>query len=376
MSQQVNPQQSLDSEEEIELGSIVAKIKGAIIYVLKRWYILLGGAVVCAGLGAGISVWYGKKYVSTATFGVQVQNQSTALLSSALSLASSLGIGTKTGGGASYDNNFFATIMQSRRIVKQTFLQNVSYKNKKDLLVNDYIDIMELRDDWEDIPKLKNFKFTHTDLNDLNPLEDSMMSVINDMILDKNLAVTYDEASPLNTATFTSPDKDFSRIAMSQLLESTSGYYMKDVYKLNLDNLDLAKYRLDSIGGALKALDNKVASLKDNTNNIIKQKGFLDLNQAIRDQSLMNIQYSSAVNNYELAKSTLLSNTPILQIVDDPQFSTQVSFIPMILAVIIGLILGLFLTGGGLILAAIVTKSIDTEKKKHAETVTDTQTAN
>ena len=356
----------MDSEEEIELGSIIQNIKGTFKYVIRRWYVLLIAAIISGGLGAAISIYTGKSYVSTCTFGVQVQNSSTALISSALSLASSLGIGSKSsGGGASFDNNFFATIMTSRRIVKETMLHSMVFQGKKDLMVNHYINVMELRDDWEDVPRLKNFKFVHTDFADLTVLEDSMLSVLNDMMLDKNLAVTYDEASPLNTATFTSKDREFSKNCMSSFLESTEGYYMKDVYKLNLTNLDLARYRVDSIGNAMKALDVKVASLKDNTNSVIKQKGFIDLNAAIRDQSLLNIQYSSAVNNYELAKVTLLSNTPILQVVDDPQFSTQVSFIPLILAVIIAVILGLFLTGGYLVLAALLSKSISAENKKH-----------
>jgi uncharacterized protein involved in exopolysaccharide biosynthesis len=92
----------------------------------------------------------------------------------------------------------------------------------------------------------------------------------------------------------------------------------------------------------LKNYDYRVASLQDQSNNIVRQKGLISVNSAAREQALLIEQYSAAVNNVELAKVTMLTTAPILQIIDDPTYSTEVSFVRMSVSLVVGAILGIF----------------------------------
>jgi len=317
------------------------------------------------------SIWYGKKYIAHSTFAVQGQTSESSLINSAISIANALGLSGAGSSGRSggYDNNFFATLMQSQRVIKESLLMEGVMDGKQDLMANHYITLYRWREGtltkkgWNKIPHLKDFRFTSNDVYKMSPLEDSIMSVIYNGIIESNLLVTYDEATPFNDATFTSRNLDFSRNAMTNLLELSSGYYMDNIYMLARRNLTVADKRVDSIGNVLRRLDYRVASLKDISNNLIQQKGAISLNAAARDQSLLSIQYNSAMNNLELAKISLVSNAPILEIIDDPSFATELSQVSKTSAFIVGGIIGMILGG----IAVLISRTVKESNRKAKE---------
>jgi hypothetical protein len=343
-------QRAYADDEEIHLGPLWTNIKQSFRYVFRKWYILLIWIAIFGGLGLFYAWWYGLKYISTASFAIQGQSASSGLLSSSLSLANSLGLSGSVGkGGGGFDNRFFASLIQTRKVIKESLMQEGVVDGKLDLMANHYIDLYRWRNGgliskgWNDDPKLKNFKFTPKPLEQLTRLEDSILNVIYQSIIDNNLTMEYDESSPFNTATFVTRNHDYSMNMMKHMVDKSANYFMEDVYYLNRQNLGVADQRVDSLGKALKNLDYRVAHLQDVTNNLIRQKGMLGTTAAARDRDLLNQQYSAAVNNVELAKVTLLTTAPILQVIDDPRYSTQASFVSKTAAFIVGSFIGIFL---------------------------------
>ncbi|MCS6917811.1 MAG: hypothetical protein RMK52_04980 [Chitinophagales bacterium] len=338
------------ADEEINISAFFSNLRSAFFFVLRRWYVLLLFVGILCGLTLLYAWWYGKKYVAHAAFAVEGQATSSSLLSSALSLANALGIQTAQSKNNTYTNNFFAELMISRKVVKEALLRKAAINGKEDVLANHYADIAKLRTGglltkgWNANPRLRDFSFQPKPLSQLTPLEDSLLEVVYQTLLDKNLEVVFDESSPFNTATFTSRNADLSRFLLKAILEKTSGYYMENVYELNAKNFRVAEMRVDSLGRELRKLDARVAILRDQANNMIRQQGLIALNDAQREQNLLSTQYAAAVNNLELAKVTILTTAPILQVIDNPQYSLEVSYInksrALVLAVIIGLILG------------------------------------
>ncbi|MEP7128760.1 MAG: hypothetical protein ABI729_07830, partial [Chitinophagales bacterium] len=203
----------------------------------------------------------------------------------------------------------------------------------------------------------KDFKFVPKPLEQMSRLEDSVLNVIYQSIIDNNLTMEYDESSPFNTATFLTRNFDYSMNMMKLMVDKSAKYFIEDVYELNRKNLGIADSRVDSLGRALKSLDYRVASMQDVTNNLIRQKGKVGVISSTRDRDLLNQQYSAAVNNVELAKVTILTTAPILQIIDDPVFSTTASFVSKVTAFIIGGIIGIFLGSIFTLIARTVSES-------------------
>lgn len=337
------------ADEEIHIGAFFSNIRKTAGFILRRWYVLLLFVAIACGFAAFYSWWYGKKYVAHAAFAVEGQAASSSLLSSALSLANALGIQTAQSKNNTYTNNFFAELMMSRKVVKEALLRKATINGKEDVLANHYADIAKLRtgglitSGWNANPRLRDFSFQSKPLHQLTALEDSLLEVVYQNILDKNLEVVFDESSPFNTATFTSRNPDLSRLLLKAILDKTSGYYMENVYELNRKNFRVAEMRVDSLGRELRKLDARVAMLRDQANNMIRQQGLVALNDAQREQSLLSTQYAAAVNNLEMAKVTILTTAPILQVIDNPQYSLEVSYISLIRALVFAVVVGLIL---------------------------------
>ncbi|GDX51672.1 hypothetical protein LBMAG27_07190 [Bacteroidota bacterium] len=349
-----------NEEAEISFKNIFSSLKNNFRYILRKWWILLLSIIIGGVFGYLVSVMYGVSYSSNCAFTVQGQSASSSLLNSALSLASTLGISGKPGSG-SYDNTFFANLIKSRRIIKESLLKEEVIDGKKRLLANHYINFFKLNEKWEGDKRLNRFNFKNNSFNKLTRLEDSVLSLVYNMILDNNFIVTASTDAPFNNAKFVSPNLNFSKTMMKNLIENTNSYYMTEMYYMNNKSLLIAERRVDSLANAIKQLDGYVAKLKDNTNNVVKQSGFLELNDAIRNQGLLNIQYSSAVSNFELAKVTLMTATPVLEIIDDPLFSTEVILIDPLGAIIVGAIVLFILTILFLIVLKIIKSSIEKE---------------
>ncbi len=363
-------QPAYQDDEEIHLGPLWTGIKQTFFYLLRKWYLILTWLLVFGGLGLLYAWWYGTKYIATTSFATQGQSASSGLLSSSLSLANALGLSGTTGkGGGGFDNKFFASLIQSRRVIKESLMQEGLMDGKKDLMANHYIELYKwrtgslLKKGWNESPVLKDFKFVPKPIRQLNRLEDSVLTVIYQSIIDNNLTMEYDESSPFNTATFMTRDYDFSMHMMKLMVDKSSKYFIEDVYELNRKNLGIADSRVDSLGRALKSLDYRVANMQDMTNNLIRQKGRVGVTAATRDRDLLNEQYSAAVNNVELAKVTILTTAPILQVIDDPQFSTTASFVSKVTAFIVGGIIGVFLGS----IFTIVARTVSESNKKFRE---------
>ncbi|MEO5674171.1 MAG: hypothetical protein ABIQ74_05965 [Chitinophagales bacterium] len=365
--QYIIPSAVKTEDEEIQIGPLWMNIKQMFWYVLKRWYILLIWIILFSAIALVYVWWYGTKYIATTSFTVEGQSASSGLLSSSLSLANSLGLQGSAAKNTIYNNNFFATLIQSRRVVKESLMQEAVVNGKKDLLANHYVDIYHwrnstfIRKGWNKNPRLKDFYFQPgKPLDQFTPLEDSIMNVIYNNIIDNNLLVTYDASTPFNIATFNTRSREFSMSMMKNMVNKSASYYMDNVFALNKKNLNIADSRADSIGRVLRGLDYRLANLKDLSNNTIRQKGLVDVTSASRSQGLLATQYSAAVNNLELAKVTLLTTAPILQIIDDPVFSTEASFVRWYIALIVAIFLALFL--GSLFL--IISRSVSLSNEK------------
>lgn len=305
-------------------------------YVLRRWYLILLALIVGCVMGWWVSNWYGTRYTAACAYTIQAQSN-TGLLNTALSLASSLGLGASKSGPTTYDNNFFAGLMKSRRVVKEALLDSANVNGKNDLLANHFIPLSKTAKDWDN--NMKDFRFTHSDVRNLTITEDSALSLFYEEVIDENLAVVYDPAAPFNKASVTTKSREFSVQLMNKLLNQISNYYTGTLLQFNLNNLGLTEQRADSLARALKSADARVARLRDNAQNVVRQEAMIALNDAIREQSLLSTQYAAAVSNYETAKAAVLSTSPILQIIDEPEYSVDSNNINALVAAIVGALL-------------------------------------
>jgi hypothetical protein len=331
-------------KNEIDFKLISRFLKSYLRSLFSSWKVLVIALILGAGIGRLFSWFIGVNYSSTLSYAIQ-NNATSSAISSALSLASSFGIAGKTTG--SFDVNYFSELSKSSKIIKETLLQKVKINGKEDLLANHFYYCSKFHKKWDDTDDpLYQFKFKHNTIKSLTRLEDSVLTVYYDYIVDRYLTLTTAENFAFNHINFISPNRDFSIAFLNSQIELIHKHYLLSIENMNAFNFDVATRRVDSLAEAIRIADSKVARLKDNSANTVKQSGLIDLNNAIREQTLLNIQYSAAVNNFEASKTALISTAPVIQVIDEPDFTVEVKYFDPIVASIVGAIILLVMALG------------------------------
>lgn len=349
------------SDENINLGALYFKAVFLIRYIFRNWWVLLIWLII-GMLGAyGYMLYKGTTYTSEFQFDVMPSNNPSSVVSNALAFA---GPGaTSSSSTGQYDNNYFSNFIQSQRDIKSALLKDAVVNGKSDILANHFIDVFKIRGGWKDT-RLQNFKFRNHNLYKLTSLEDSLLTLEYNYIMKYVLTNNYVAGNPVVSIYINTPNKDFTREFSSEMCKCMNEYYLTDIYGRNLQNVNTAQHKVDSLSFIMKDLQTRIAHFNDNNYNLIKQEGSTELTILNRDLGLVTTMYNSAVSNLDAAKTTLIINTPVLDIMDDPKFSTVVTFVRWVLAIPIGAVVGLFFGIVYLVLRKMVLDSARREKQK------------
>jgi len=108
--------------------------------------------------------------------------------------------------------------------------------------------------------------------------------------------------------------------------------------------LDLLQNRADSVFFELELAEEEFARVKDVNQRIIKASGRLKELQLMRKVEVLNTMYLEIIKNVELAKMTLLNQTPIIAITGKPKLPLKEKKASKMLFGIGGGFLGFFLS--------------------------------
>jgi hypothetical protein len=349
--------------DDITLSFLYRWTTDYFVYMWDNWWALVVGTVVGAGLGVMFFFIVGVTY--TTDFSFKSEASTSSVLQTAVSLAGTFGIGGSVSSG--YDNTFFASYLSSNNNVKSTLLKKETISGRTDLLANFFLDQYYLRDGWDEVPNLKNFRFTATDVNHLSHLEDSILSIEFGLITTKYMIITNSESEPFVDVTYQSSSFDFSRIISTDLLDGMNNFFLTQVYYKNNINYEYSEHKVDSLQDALNFLDASIARVKDATLEMQKQQGLVLLGELTRQQSLVSALYANAQTSLDVARSTMENNPSVLQIIDAPQYSTIVTKWKITYAILIGGFLGVFFTFGIALVVKLFQDSIGNNKIKAAE---------
>lgn len=330
--------------DEINIGDLFKKMGEYRKYLLRKWWVILIGAVVTGYLLRYYIEWRPEHYIAHSDFSVKgVEGSSTSSLAS---LASSFGIGIST--GSEFTNEYFLGLVQSRRVIKQTLLlkDTIQLKGQPprvDYMLNFYI---EMYPKWAKKKKIKDFRIIHGDINALTVYEDSVMSVVYDEILDADLSISFNEEVGLNQLEFSSLNRDFSRIMADNLASNASEFYIFSQIDNEISTVSLIQDRADSIRLMMQAKEDALARTQDQSAFTVKAAGLLNQGRLLRDIEILTLEYSTVYTQLELAKFDMRNKTPLISVVDSGDISTIKEKEQKMLFLILGIILGTFLSIG------------------------------
>lgn len=323
---------NLSDHKSDELNSldILKKGKDILIYLKSRWMV-----ISLVGLIGGITgFFYAYKqpinYSAKLTFVVE-ENKTGSLssLGGLASLAGQFGVDMGSGGGILSGENiiqYFKSPTLAREVLLSRFDQksNVSFV---DVFVKKY----ELDKKWGK-KKIKNISFPILERGKVyTRLQDSLLVEITDDILKTKFFINKtDKKTSFIDVIVTMEDENLAKFYCENIVQRAISRYVSVKTLRQQTNVNKLQFRADSLAFLLGRKTYLGASLQ-NSSTIMDINPLYRTNQAVamettvRDKTLIATIFATVVQNLEISKFALSQETPVIQILDKPQYPLRVT---------------------------------------------------
>jgi len=311
--------------DEISLKELIQKLGEWRKYLLSKWLVI----VFCAMVGGGIGLLYAfvtkPEYKAVVTFALEDDKQGGGGLSGALGLASSLGIDLGTSAGGAFSGANLIELMKSRKMVQKALLNAYIQNGHSKSLADQLLEMTEIK---QKLLKLgiwrgESLFQVNADPSSFNLQQDSVISVLYELVTGSNgiLSVAQkDKKISIISVEVNSRNEQFSKFFAESIVKEVADFYVETKSKKARNNVAILQRQADSIRNELNLAITGVATSTDNTFNL---NPALNVNRVPSTKKQIDVQANTAiltqlVANLEMAKVTLLRETPLIQLIDRP----------------------------------------------------------
>lgn len=335
---------------EFTLKELIVKGKHGYRYLLSKWVTLAVAILIGGLLGLCYSLFTKPSYTATTTF-VLVSGEPGGGLGQYAGLASMVGIDMNADGGGIFQGDNIIELYKSRNMIVKALMSEVNFNDQKELLVNKYIDFKSLHDKWKGKASLEGLRFSpnyQKDEQQTSRLKDSVLNTIVLEINKKHLSVAkLDKKLSIIKVDVMAEDESFAKLFNEQLVKNVNDFYVQTKTKKSLQNIDILQVKTDSVRRVLNGAINTAAAVADATPNLNPTR--LMQRTAPVQRSQVTAETNKAVlgelvKNLELSKMSLLKETPLIQVVDEPVLPLDRKKVGPIKGLVIGAFLTAFIT--------------------------------
>lgn len=336
------------NSNEVSLKELILGIQEWWRYLLSRWLII--GIFGMTGGGLGFAYAYLNKpiYTATTTF-VLEEEKSGSSLGGLAGLASMAGVDLGGSGGGIFQGDNILSLYKSRSIIERTLLTEVIGENQsKELLIDRYIDFNQLRKKWANKQELVNLKFSQDSLKSeqfpkRDRLRDSILGEIVDNINKNYLSVTKpDKKLSTIQVDVKSQDEFFAKSFNDELVKNVNEFYINTKTKKTLQNVQILQHKTDSVRAVMNGAIYSAVEVADATPNLNPTRQVQRVAPAQRAQFSAETNKSilaEMVKNLEMVKISLLKETPLIQLIDQPVYPLKREFLGKVKGAILGCVI-------------------------------------
>jgi hypothetical protein len=314
--------QSNLKSDEITLKDLFLKARFYFWFLLSKWILILVFGMLGGILGVMYALLKKPMYTAATTFVLEDSGtRGASLLGNLGGIASMVGIDVGNGGGIFQGDNILE-LYKSRNIIQKTLLTEINFNGKKQLLVDRYIDFNGLRKSWSKTPELQNVNFSKS--QPFTRLQDSILGTIVEDIKEEYLSVEKpDKKLSLINAEVRSIDEFFAMTFNREIVKNVNDFYIQTKTKKSLENVNILQQKVDSVRAVMNGALYSAAAIVDATPNLNPTR------QLQRVAPVQRSQFSAETNkailgelvkNLELSKMSLVKETPLIQVLDEPIF--------------------------------------------------------
>lgn len=304
-----------EEEAGITLADAVKILKEYFVqFKQNKWSVLL---IICVASAVGFMIAYRSKPKYVASCSMMLESSSSGRMSGALALANQFGLlGGGGGGGAVINEEKLIEIVSLESIIKTALFQKVTIDSVNDVLANHFIRLFDYTKQWKKNGELKDFRFQNSK-ESLTEKENRILKMFYGRIKGEFLK-TDKSKSGIISIVVTTPNEVFSKCFNDELIKAVTSFYVDRIAEKGRKNVDIIQKRVDSVAEALRDSEMTLAKWKDGSHQLVKAQGMMNEIRLRRNVEVNNSMYIEGVKQLEIAKFSLLNETPFLQVLDEP----------------------------------------------------------
>jgi hypothetical protein len=345
------------ASDDIKLTDVIRAFRNYSRYVLRKWWVVLIGAILFGAAGYGYAKLSKTKYQANASFNVV---DARGMGGGLAAIMSSFGLAA----GAGTSNEVLSGIMQSRHAIKSAFLTEVDYKGRKEKLIHIFFEEYGFYDDWEGDPVMDGFRLEAENIHELTRKEDSVLNAMYTPFLEDFMDVEYEILQGLIMVSVKTYSYEFSTGMLNHMLDYSSKYFIDKQIEGKKNSIEVAQFKVDSLEGALQAKRIRLAELQDRSKYLQKAEGGVEMQRLTTEISALTVRVATSRDQLEIAKTSLMQSTPVINIIDRPAYATDIKTKKWKIWTLLGLITG---TGLTIIILLLNKAAIDGFAKEKAE---------
>ena len=333
---------NIHNDAEEEAFSFQGLIQGwikSIRCALGFWRQILLVAFIGALLGVGYSLIRHTTYTAKLTFVVEESKASGGSIASALAGQVGLDLGGLAGGttGVLAGDNVLE-LLKSRSLLKKTLL--TAYQDSSvESIADKYAAVYHWKERWksnENIAREVNFPVGQ---KQFSRLEDSLLQTITTRILENELLISKpDKKLGFFDIQVSTRDEKLSQLICERLLKITTDFYVDTKTKRLTNNIARLQRRADSLG---VLLDKKTFSAAEASQLLLDANPAystptVDAEISSRNKYIQGTVYAEIIKNLEVSKTSLIQETPTIQVVDRPELPLKKNKLWWLLAGFVG----------------------------------------
>ena len=334
--------------KEISITEIIEIVLKYYRYLLTKWKIIVVFGVTGALIGLAASFLIKPKYTAKMSFALVEKSSGGGGLAD---LASSFGFSGLLGGGSNgaFSGDNLLEIIKSRKATELALLSPVEYKGKTVTLMQMYMDFSGIKESLKSVknnPQLKNLDYpVGITKEQFNRVQDSVIMSVYAYFQDKQLLKVSrkDKKVSIVNVEFTSKNEMFSKYFVESLINQTYAFYRATKTAQSQMNVDMMQVKADSVKALYESALYKGAAISTvNINQAFQTAAVPRLKQE-SDAKLYVTVYAEILKNLETLKLDLARETPLVQIIDEPDLPLKKDKLGIIKGVLLGGIIGVVL---------------------------------
>lgn len=305
-------------KKTIVLGDVIESIKRFFSYVRSQFKLIVLFAVIGLVLPLIYRALQKPAYAASTTFILEEKSANGGGLAG---LASQVGLdlGSLGSGSSLFTGDNILDIIKSRVIIEKVLMTPISGNSGK-TLADLYLEFSGL---GERLPAPVSFAIPAASV--VAPAhtvyQDSVLYVMYEQIAKKNVSVDrLNKKGSIFKIVTVSQNQVFSKNFAERLLKETTTYYVNVKTSTAAANVKRLQARGDSLLRVLNAKSYNAASFQILDPNVAFKSMSVPAEVSSRDKSIVFSIYAEVTKNLEMSRIALVSQTPVIQLLDVPKF--------------------------------------------------------